>query len=95
VIASLVKVLGMVQSVVRTVILPLMLVGVVIAWRRDWRMTALLLVTVLYYLFTLGIGHSEIRYGLPMQALFLVFAAVALHAFARFARRRWLVRDER
>ena len=92
--AFLVKVLGMIQSVVRTIVLPLMLVGVVIAWRRDWRMTALLLVTVLYYLFTLGIGHSEIRYGLPMQALFLVFAAVALHAFAHFARRRWLVRDE-
>ncbi len=46
VIAFLVKVLGMIQSVVRTIVLPLMLVGVVIAWRRDWRMTALLLVTV-------------------------------------------------
>ena len=91
--AFLVTVLGMIQSVVRTIVLPLMLVGGVIAWRRDWRMTALLLMTVFYYLFTLGIGHSEIRYGLPMQALFLVFAAVALHAFARFARRRWLVRD--
>ncbi|HEX6187510.1 MAG TPA: glycosyltransferase family 39 protein [Pyrinomonadaceae bacterium] len=94
VIAFMVKVLGMIQSVVRTIVLPLMLVGVVIAWRKDWRMTALLLVTVAYYLFTLGIGHSEIRYGLPMQALLLVFAAMTLDAFARFARRRWLVRAQ-
>ena len=94
-IAFLVKVLGMIQSVVRTMILPLMLVGVVLAWRRNRLMTVLLMVTGVYYLLTLGIGHSEIRYGLPMQALLLVFAAVPLDALARFARRRWPVRAEK
>ena len=91
----LVKMLGMIQSVVRTIILPLMLVGVVVAWPRNKRMTALLLVTIVYFLVTLGVAHSEIRYGLPMQALLLVFAAVALDALARFARSRWPVRAER
>lgn len=94
-IAFLVKVLGMIQSVVRTIILPLMLVGVVLAWRRNRLMAALLLVTVVYYLLTLGVGHSEIRYGLPMQALLLVFAAVTLDTLARFARSRWPLRAEK
>ena len=90
IVAFGVNVLGMIQSVMRTVVLPLMLVGMVIAWRRDRRMTVLILATVVYYLFTLGIGPSEIRYGLPMQALLLVFAAVALDASFRFVRSRWL-----
>jgi 4-amino-4-deoxy-L-arabinose transferase-like glycosyltransferase len=86
-IAFCVKMLGMIQSVLRTLILPLMLVGVVIAWRRSWRMTALLLATVVYYLFTLGIGHSEIRYGLPMQAILIIFAAVAVWQLPGWIRR--------
>ena len=88
VVGFLVNVLGGIQSVLRTVVLPLMLIGIVIAWRRHWRMTALLLITVVYYLFTLGIGHSEIRYGLPMQVLLLVFAAVTVDAIACWVRRR-------
>ncbi|HXT64928.1 MAG TPA: glycosyltransferase family 39 protein [Pyrinomonadaceae bacterium] len=88
VLAFAVNVLGNIQSVFRTVALPLMLVGIVIGWRRDWRMTLLLMITVLYYLFTLGIGHSEIRYGLPMQALLLIFAAITVDAFARWVGRR-------
>lgn len=75
-----VNILGMLQSVMRWTVLPLTLIGIVIAWRRDWRVSALLLATVLYYLFTLAIGHSELRYGLPMQALLLVFAAVTISA---------------
>jgi len=90
----LVNVLGGIQSVLRTVVLPLILIGIVIAWRRNWRMTALLLVTVVYYLFTLGIGHSEIRYGLPMQVLLLVFAAVTIDAIACWVRRRAIARTD-
>jgi 4-amino-4-deoxy-L-arabinose transferase-like glycosyltransferase len=75
-----VKVLGMIQSVLRYLALPLMLIGAVLAWRKDWRVTGLILATVLYYLVTLAVGHSEIRYGLPMQALLFVFAGVTVSA---------------
>jgi hypothetical protein len=50
-------------------------------------MTALLLSTVIYFLATLAVGHSEIRYGLPMQALLVVFQAVGVwDASARLAK---------
>lgn len=75
-----VNALGMIQSVLRFLVLPVMLLGIVIAWRRNWRVTAIILSTIIYYLFTLAIGHSEIRYGLPMQALLFVFAGVAVSA---------------
>jgi Dolichyl-phosphate-mannose-protein mannosyltransferase len=75
-----VNLLGSIQSILRTVALPLMLVGVVIAWHRARRITTTILTTVAYYLVALAIGHSEIRYGLPMQALLFLFAAVTLSA---------------
>ncbi|HEY6045377.1 MAG TPA: glycosyltransferase family 39 protein, partial [Pyrinomonadaceae bacterium] len=80
ILAFPVNLLGMIQSVMRAIALPLMLVGFVIAWRRDRRITALILATLAYYLLTLAIGHSEVRYGLPMQALLFLFAAVSLSA---------------
>jgi hypothetical protein len=86
-VAAAVNILGMIQSVLRTIVLPLMLVGIVLAWRRNWRIAALILGTVIYYLFTLSIGHSELRYGLPMQALLLLFAAVSLSAAFKLARK--------
>jgi hypothetical protein len=55
-----------------------MLWGIWVALRADFRMTALLLSTVVYFLITLAVGHSEIRYGLPMQALLIVFQAVGI-----------------
>jgi hypothetical protein len=39
--------------------------------------------TVIYYLFTLSIGHSELRYGLPMQAILLVFAGFGVTRISR------------
>jgi hypothetical protein len=77
-VAILVNVLGAIQSVLRYLALPLMLLGIAMALRRQWRITCLLLATVLYYLLTVGVGHSEIRYGLPMQELLFVFAAVTI-----------------
>jgi hypothetical protein len=68
----------MIQSVWRYLALPLMLFGLGLSFRKDWRTTAVLLATVLYYLATLAVGHSEIRYGLPMQGLLIVFAGVAI-----------------
>ncbi len=73
-----VNVLGMIQSVWRYVALPLMLCGLYLSFRKDWRTTGVLLATVIYYLATLAVGHSEIRYGLPMQGLLIIFAGVAV-----------------
>jgi hypothetical protein len=87
VLALSVKVLGMIQSVWRYLALPLMLFGLGLSFRRDWRTTGVLLATVLYYLATLAVGHSEIRYGLPMQALLIIFAGVAVCWLGSFAAR--------
>jgi len=78
VLAFSVNALGMIQSVWRYLALPLMLFGLGLSFRKDWRTTAVLLATVLYYLATLAVGHSEIRYGVPMQALLILFAAVTV-----------------
>ena len=77
--------LGMIQSVWRYLALPLMLFGVGLSFRKDWRMTGVLLATVAYYLATLAVGHSEIRYGLPMQAILILFAGVAVYYLATLA----------
>ena len=77
-LALVVNIIGMVQSVLSYLGLPLMVVGIYLAVRRDWRMTGLLLATVVYYLASLSVGHSEVRYGLPMQAVLLVFAGLAI-----------------
>lgn len=84
-----VNALGMIQSVLRYLALPLMLIGIGLAWRKDWRMTGLILATVLYYLVTLAVGHSEIRYGLPMQALLFIFAGVAISGLCGSVARFW------
>lgn len=84
VLAFGVTALGWFQSVYRFLALPLMLMGIVIAWRRDWRLTALILSTVIYYGFTLAVGHSEIRYGLPMHCVLTIFAGVSLYRIAEF-----------
>lgn len=77
VLAFFVTILGMVQSVWRHVALLLILGGVFVALRKGWRTATLLLTTALYYLIVGSLLHMEIRYGLPMQAVLLVFAALA------------------
>jgi len=84
-LALLVNALGMLQSVLRYVLLPLMLVGLVLGFRLDWRMTALLMVTVFYYLVVGSMIHTHIRYGLPMHALLTIFAALTLWRLKEFA----------
>jgi 4-amino-4-deoxy-L-arabinose transferase-like glycosyltransferase len=74
-LALFVNLIGMAQSVFRHIALPLMLCGVWLALRRNRLMTGLILTTVLYYLVVGSALHTEIRYGLPMQALLLIFAA--------------------
>src|SRR5581483_8628685 len=76
VIAFFVNALGMVQSVLRYILLPLMIVGVVLAFRAEWRTAALIMTTVAYYLVVGSLIHTHIRYGLPMQALLTIFAGL-------------------
>ena len=78
VLAFVVRVLGMIQSVVRYLFLPLAAFGIWIGIRRDWRLSCILLVTVLYYLVPGTAAHTEIRYVLPMHGLLTVFAGCAV-----------------
>jgi 4-amino-4-deoxy-L-arabinose transferase-like glycosyltransferase len=73
-----VNVLGAVQSVVRYLFLPLAVVGIYVAARKNWRITCLLFVTVLYYLVPGTSAHTEIRYVLPMHGILTVFAGAAI-----------------
>jgi Dolichyl-phosphate-mannose-protein mannosyltransferase len=84
-IAFFVTALGMVQSVARYLLLPLVVYGVFVAARRDLMSTVLLGVTVLYYLVPGSAAHTEIRYVISMHALLLVFAGVGLHRLLKFA----------
>ncbi|HEV2883791.1 MAG TPA: glycosyltransferase family 39 protein [Pyrinomonadaceae bacterium] len=81
-IGLVVNVLGMVQSVARWIVLPLAVVGLLIAFRRYQKITVLLLATLLYYLLSLSFMHSELRYGLPMHAILLTWSALALVTIA-------------
>ncbi|HJU94043.1 MAG TPA: glycosyltransferase family 39 protein [Pyrinomonadaceae bacterium] len=78
ILAFAVNVLGMIQSVVRYLFLPLAALGIYVGGRIDWRLTCLLLVTVLYYLGPGTAAHTEIRYVLPMHGLLIVFAGAAI-----------------
>ena len=86
VVAFAVNVLGMAQSVVRYLFLPLAAFGIYVAARRDWRITCLLLVTVLYYLVPGTSAHTEIRYVLPMHGILIVIAGVGIDELIRVIR---------
>jgi hypothetical protein len=77
-LAFAVNVLGAIQSVARYLFLPLAAFGIYAGFRSDWRLSCLLLVTVLYYLVPGTAAHTEIRYVLPMHGLLIVFAAVGI-----------------
>jgi len=78
VIAFGVNSLGMIQSVVRYLFLPLAAFGIYAAIRHDWRMSCLMLVSILYYLVPGTAAHTEIRYVLPMHGLLIVFASMGI-----------------
>jgi 4-amino-4-deoxy-L-arabinose transferase-like glycosyltransferase len=86
VLALGVNVLGMIQSVVRYLFLPLAAIGIYAGMRRDWRMSWLMLATVLYYLVPGTAAHTEIRYVLPMHGLLIVFASVGIEYLVRLIR---------
>lgn len=87
-LALLVNGLGMLQSVLRFVLLPLMIVGAVLAFREDWRVTGLIFSTIIYYLLVGSLIHTHIRYGLPMQALLTIFAGFLMSWITRFLAQR-------
>ena len=74
-----VNVLGMIQSVVRYLLLPLAAFGIFVGLHTDWRLSCVLLVTILYYLVPGTAAHTEIRYVLPMHGLLVVFAGCAFN----------------
>ena len=88
VLAAFVNALGMVQSVVRYLLLPLVAWGVWLALRKDFLMAALLLTTVLYYLVPGTAAHTEIRYMLPMHELLPIFAGLSICRLAEIILRR-------
>ena len=86
VVAFGVNVLGMIQSVARYLFLPLAAFGIYAGFRQDWRMSCLMLVTVLYYLVPGTAAHTEIRYVLPMHGLLIVFVSVGIAQLIRIIR---------
>ncbi len=89
-LAAPVTFLGMIQSVYRYVALPLILAGLYLAFRWRRSVTWLLLASVLYYLIIGSALHMEIRYGLAMQSLLLIFAAVCIMQIVNWIRQRLL-----
>lgn len=81
-----VNVLGMIQSVVRYLFLPLAAFGIYAGLRTDWRLSCFMLVTILYYLVPGTIAHTEIRYVLPMHGLLIVFGSVSIDHLIRIIR---------
>jgi 4-amino-4-deoxy-L-arabinose transferase-like glycosyltransferase len=86
VVAGAVNVLGMIQSVARYLFLPLAAFGIYVGLRQDWRISFLMLVTVVYYLVPGTAAHTEIRYVLPMHGLLIVFASVGIDYLIRIIR---------
>jgi hypothetical protein len=84
-LAFFVNMVGMIQSVVRYLLIPLVVVGLYVALRKDVMVNGLLLITVFYYLVPGTAAHTEIRYVLPMHALLLVFGGVGLQGLLQLS----------
>lgn len=78
VLGILVDGLGMVQSVIRYLVILLVLPGVLLGLRKNRLSSTLLLITVFYYLATCSVGHTEMRYALPIYGILFVFAGVTV-----------------
>jgi hypothetical protein len=87
-IALIVTVLGDFQSVLRFIVLPLVIIGLVWAFKWNWRTSGLIMASVFYYWVIGSLIHTHIRYGLPMHALLTIFAGITLSKVADFFRDR-------
>ncbi len=85
--AVIIDLVGMAQSVLRYVTIPLAAIGLWFGLRRHRAATFILLATVLYYLVAGTAAHTELRYVLPMHAVLVVLAGLALSKVP-FARTR-------
>ena len=77
-LALAVNALGSIQSVARYLFLPLVVLGLGVAFRMDWRMSCVLAVTILYYIVAGTSGHTEVRYVVPMHGVLAVFAGAVV-----------------
>jgi hypothetical protein len=89
IVARGVNALGAIQSVTRYALVPLALVGLWLAARRDWPVTSLFLAAIVYYLGPGTFVHPEIRYALPMHWLLPIFAGLSLSLIYAKIRERW------
>jgi len=87
-IAFVVNVLGSFQSVLRYILLPLMIIGMVWAFKWNWRASGFIMASVFYYWVVGSVIHTHIRYGLPMHALLTIFAGITFLKFTDFVRDR-------
>lgn len=94
-VALFVNLLGIIQSIARYLLLPLVAFGVWLAVRKDFLMTALILTTVLYYLVPGTAAHTEMRYVLPMHALLTIFAGLGACRLVEMIFSRQPFSDER
>ena len=85
VLAFAVNLLGSIQSLARYLFLPMVVLGLVLALRADWRLSCVLLVTILYYLVAGTSGHTEVRYVVSMHGLLAVFAGAVVMVTCRRA----------
>ena len=89
-----VNALGILQSILRYALLPLMLVGALLALRRDWRTGAMISTIILYYLVVGSVLHTELRYGLPMQTLLFIFAGLTVETVWSLKSGVWSRKDK-
>src|SRR5690349_1494930 len=87
-VAAAVFALGAIQSIARYVLVPLAAIGVWQGWRKNWKLTILLLATIFYYLVPGTFARTEIRYVQPVHALLPMFAAVTIASLWRFGQLR-------
>lgn len=93
-ISAPVNALGMLQSVLRYLLLPLIILGIIVAFLADRRLTALILSTVFYYWVIGSLIHTHIRYGLPMHALLTIFAGLTLITIKDFVSAKYFRFDD-
>jgi hypothetical protein len=69
--------IGWLQSALRWILLPIMIIGVYLSLRSNWRIALILLSVIAYYLVAGSFLHIEVRYSLPAQAILFIFAGFA------------------
>lgn len=69
-------IVGYLQSICRYLVMPLAALGIFFGFRCNKEIAMLPLATVLYYLIASSVGHTELRYVVPMHAVLIIFAGL-------------------